>query len=90
MVINGLASKGIVFRGRQRRRETAGAAELAEDHSLKVDLLIHLVNFNHAWALSRAATAAIPLGDGVTAYRITPPFIKEPVTHYSLRSSWSH
>lgn len=48
------------------------------------------VNFNHAQALSRAAAAVIPLGDGVTAYRITPLFIKEPVTHYSLRSSRSH
>ncbi|GAA6091970.1 uncharacterized [Tachysurus ichikawai] len=59
-------------------------------HQLKVDLPIYQVNFNHARALSRAAAAAIPLGDGVTAYRITPPFIKEPVTHYSPCSSWSH
>lgn len=48
------------------------------------------VNFNHVQALSRAAATSIPLGDGVTAYRITLLFIKGPVTHYSLCSSWSH
>ncbi|KAK2864145.1 hypothetical protein Q7C36_003299 [Tachysurus vachellii] len=90
MVINGLASKGSMFRGRQRRKETAGAAEQVEDRQLKVDLPIYQVNFNHARVLSRAAAATIPLGDGVTAYRITPPFIKEPVTHYSPCSSRSH
>lgn len=37
MVINGLASKDNVFRARRRRKQTARAAEVAEDRRLEVD-----------------------------------------------------
>lgn len=48
MVINGLASKGSMFRARQRRKETARATELAEDCQLKVELPINQVLLKHA------------------------------------------
>lgn len=48
MVINGLASTGSMFRARQHRKETAGAAELVEDLQLKVDLPTYQVLLKHA------------------------------------------